>query len=524
MDSRTYTYQARLVLNESQERLLERYAVLYGKIERALFAAFSRNESIIKLKASYLRRFHITARQFNAIRVGLEGKIASLSALQNDYVLDAQERVKQTKKTIRYLDKLKHKTPKQALSFHQKTRKLASLEQKLTRLKADKESGRVRLCFGSKRLFKKQHHLKENGYESMEAWRTDWQASRSNQFYVLGSKDETMGNQSCVASIEADGSLKVRLRMPDALDSGKTIEISNIRFDYGQQAILEALNENLKRTVLSKKSEKKKHGDLYKQHGQAINYRFVKDSKGWRVFITIQRVIKPKTLPHDGAIGVDINVDHLAVAEINRTGNLVHAFSIPLNTYGKSHEQAQALIGDAIKQVVAFAEEKQKPIVIESLDFAKKKRDLKSTHPHYARMLSSFSYSSIIEMLKSRAFRYEVAVFQVNPAYSSVIGRVKFARIYSHISVHQAAAMVIARRFFRFSERLPRYWAPIPDSKGGHVTLQGLVKILSGHVWRSWANVQKCLKEAHAAPYQKIRQGAGPPELTWDKELTELGF
>ena len=37
-----------------------------------------------------------------------------------------------------------------------------------------------------------------------------------------------------------------------------------------------------------------------------------------------------------GAIGVDLNADHLAVTETDPSGNPVYSFSVPLVTYGKS--------------------------------------------------------------------------------------------------------------------------------------------------------------------------------------------
>jgi hypothetical protein len=51
--------------------------------------------------------------------------------------------------------------------------------------------------------------------------------------------------------------------------------------------------------------------------GQAISHRFVRDDKSWRVFASAERVdsrAKPDFLL--GAVGVDINADHLAVADV----------------------------------------------------------------------------------------------------------------------------------------------------------------------------------------------------------------
>ena len=68
-----------------------------------------------------------------------------------------------------------------------------------------------------------------------------------------------------------------------------------------------------------------------------------------------------------GAIGVDLNADHLAVAEIDAPGNYVNAWRVPLVTYGKSAYQVEALIGDAVAGVVEYAREVGKLIVIEKL-------------------------------------------------------------------------------------------------------------------------------------------------------------
>lgn len=57
-------------------------------------------------------------------------------------------------------------------------------------------------------------------------------------------------------------------------------------------------------------------------------------------------------------------------------------------------------------------------------------------------MLSIFSYDKIQAYFLSRGYRQGVAVHQVNPAFSSIIGRVKFMERYG-LSVHQVAALVL---------------------------------------------------------------------------------
>ena len=70
-----------------------------------------------------------------------------------------------------------------------------------------------------------------------------------------------------------------------------------------------------------------------------------------------------------GALGVDLNADHLAVAETDASGNYLNAWRVPLVTYGKSQRQSEALIGDAVASVVEYGRVAGKPIVIEKLDF-----------------------------------------------------------------------------------------------------------------------------------------------------------
>ncbi|WP_026195577.1 hypothetical protein [Verrucomicrobium sp. 3C] len=149
---------------------------------------------------------------------------------------------------------------------------------------SDRESGQVRLCFGSRRLFRKQFALEENGSASHADWKKDWQAERGSQFLVLGSKDEAAGNQSCLAMVGPDGSLRLRLRLPDGLSGpSRHLVLEGVRFAYGQEAILQALSAS---RIVTRQT---KTGKLVrKREGSAVSYRFVRDRKGWRVFASVE--------------------------------------------------------------------------------------------------------------------------------------------------------------------------------------------------------------------------------------------
>ena len=183
--------------------------------------------------------------------------------------------------------------------------------------------------------------LEANGYGSHEEWLRDWRDARSDDFFVLGSRDGTAGCQLCVTSIADDGSLTLKLRLPDGLAGGhgKYLTIAGVYFAYGHEQVLAALHSNAEYA-----RHRRQHGEKAARAtylGQAISYRFKRDGRGWRVFATTEMMDIPVVTDRSlGVIGVDLNADHLAIAETDASGNCINAFSVPLVTYGKSTHRA----------------------------------------------------------------------------------------------------------------------------------------------------------------------------------------
>ena len=495
------TYQTRIAGFGSVDRAvgdaaLGAYAELYRRVERKLFAEVAAGRSATELKSMYLQRHGIPARMFNGVRVLLEGKVASVKEQQKLRLDDTQRRIARAERRVS--DAAERGRLDQV---HQKKRRLTNLRHKLAALEADIAAGRVRLCFGSKKLWHKQRHLVANGYASHEEWLRDWRAARSDEFFVLGSRDETAGCQLCVATVADDGTLTLRLRMPDCLvgQFGKHLTMEGVRFAYGHEQVLAALQSNAEYAQY-----RREHGEKAARAtslGQAVSYRFKRDAKGWRVFATTQVMDVPVVTDRRcGAVGVDLNADHLAVAETDSSGNYLHAWRMPLVTYGRSQHQAEALIGDAVAGIVEYAREVGKPIVIEQLDFRQKTAALEGESRKYSRMLSSFSYGRVKAYFSSRGYRQGVEVIQVNPAFSSVIGRAKFSERYG-LTVHQAAAMVLARRMLGCSERIPRRRV-CPVGNGRHVAFTVPVRKRVKHVWTYWGAVSGQLGPALAAQHR----------------------
>ena len=503
------TYQTRVSEYAGVERAvgdaaLSAYGELYGRVQRKLFAEVEAGSSATSLKGAYLKRYGIPARMFNGIRVSLEGKISSVREQQTIRADDLQRRIAKAEKVIASLEKAGRWT-----AVHQKKRRLARLEHKLEGLNEDILAGRVRLCFGSKKLWRKQWHLEANGYGSHGEWLRDWQEARSNEFFVLGSRDETAGCQLCVAGVADDGTLTLRLRMPDCLAGryGKYLSIEGVKFAYGHEQVLAALQSNADYSAYRRERDEKAARET--ALGQAVSYRFKRDEKGWRVFVTTAMMDVPVVTDQRlGAIGVDLNAGHLAVSETDANGNCVNAWPVPLFTYGKNTHQAGAVIGDAVASVVSYAKKAGKPIVIEKLDFRQKKAALEGESRRYSRMLSSFSYGKTKAYFLSRGYREGVEVHQVNPAFSSLIGRVKFMERYG-LSVDQAAALALARRLLGCSERIPRRRV-YPVGNGVHVAFTVPARKRVRHVWTYWGAVLGQLRPALAAQHRPGKRRRGP--------------
>jgi IS605 OrfB family transposase len=206
----------------------------------------------------------------------------------------------------------------------------------------------------------------------------------------------------------------LRVRLPNAAPE-KHLLIAGVRFAYGQEQLEESL-----------------------ACGRALSYRFLRDKKGWRVFVSIEvSPVERITDKRWGAIGIDINPDQLVLAELDRFGNFTGGQHLSCVTYGKTREQAKAILGDAVKQAIAVAIQSHKPMVLERLEFSKKKAALENEGRGRARMLYQ-----VIQYLKAAAFRAGVQIIQVNPAYTSTIGAVNYAARFG-ISIRTPASLCI---------------------------------------------------------------------------------
>ncbi|MBW8349960.1 IS200/IS605 family accessory protein TnpB-related protein [Bacillus sp. IITD106] len=193
-----------------------------------------------------------------------------------------------------------------------------------------------------------------------------------------------------------------------------------------------------------------------------------------------------------GVIGVDLNVDHFAVSNVNAIGQLIDSFSIKFDIHHKTSGQLTKIIEAEAISLVDYAVKQKKPIVLEKMDTTKSK----VKHPYGSkkanRLMSQFAYQKMITAIKSRADKMGVEVFEVNPAYTTQIGKIKYMRKLG-ISIHEAASFVIARRGMDFKEKLPPVLhSLVPEKK------QGL------HHWVHWAHISNSLSDIRKNTFYRI--------------------
>lgn len=449
------TFQTRLRLDAVTQAAFDAFGARYGRDKRRLNALINKGASIGDAKKLFVRE-GLTARQFNAIRIDLAGMRASRAACVDREIKDKERRIKSIKKA------LKDCTP---FAAHQKKRRLAILEQRIATLKI----ATPRMTFGGHKLWAAQHELEANGYASHAEWLADWRQTRSSEFYFVGSKDETRSNQSC----QYDPLKKtLTVRLPD--EYGKRVVLPDVAFAYGQEQM-----------------------DLAIFAGTAISYRFVKKEKGWYAFASTKvEKVKITTDLARGAVGVDVGPGLMAIVEADAIGNVVFRKTFPFALYKKSSTQARALIEEAAVEIVARAKKAGKPISIEVLDFEAKKAEMRERGPGYARMLSAFAYEVMHRAIRARAAKEGVGVVEVNAAFSSVIGVIKFASMYG-LSGDEAAAFTLARRALRFRETLPAGTAlERPEDR-------------SRHVWSHWRRLGKALRLVGRHAFVAATRGSG---------------
>ena len=189
---------------------------------------------------------------------------------------------------------------------------------------------------------------------------------------------------------------------------------------------------------------------------QSYNVRLIrKNSTHFRVIIDYETPDIPIKIDFsNGVIGVDINPDRIALCEISNTGNYIKSFTdIDNRLLYASKNKKQYVMGCMIKKIIKYAQTTNKGIVFENLKFEQK---YNRHETKWNKIKSNFSWKQILELLERKCIEYGIQYKKINPAFTSIIGKNKYQRLYN-IPVHESAAYVIGRRGLGLKERLSIY-------------------------------------------------------------------
>jgi len=162
----------------------------------------------------------------------------------------------------------------------------------------------------------------------------------------------------------------------------------------------------------------------------------------------------PETEPihgfENGAVGLDMNYNFVSLSNVDKDGAFKSYHEIYFRNlhFYRKYKRAD-YISYKMDKVVNYCINKRKGLVIEDLSFEQefsygKKRN---------RKLSNFK-TSALDLLERKCLKRGVVIKKIHPAYTSLIGKYKYSRLYN-LSTHVLASYVIARKGLGFKEDLP---------------------------------------------------------------------
>ena len=462
MPKKTFTVSTRLQKESPLISYMQDYIKDYNQIYRYAWQIYTSEKYSFstdsKFRTHLCEKFGILGRTANSMIRDIKGTIEAYKELKKTE-LEQLERKLETKKeqverlklSINQMKPLvtknlcslkqleKYRTEKQGLYFQQNN--YNKLKQKREQLKYQLENNKISLGFGSKKLFRKQYFLEENGYVSHRAWYREYRNQRDKNVYYLGSNNETQGNQMFQMKYDAKtDDFSIQVRKDFGYDSEEKYIIDRINFKYQK--------EFLQQLCMAYENKERPH---------ALSYRIHRDGKKWylQVMFTIE-YNDYETVSTKGVLGLDYNDGFIEISETDEKGNLIGQYHYELNYHGTG-KKAKTEIEQTISQIVNLAKGKGKSIAIENLNFkqtkAKQTKAKTRNGKAYNRMLHKFDYSRYKNVLANCSHRKKVELIMVNPKYTSKIGKQKYSDRMK-LSVHQAASYVIARKGQGYMDKL----------------------------------------------------------------------
>jgi len=305
------------------------------------------------------------------------------------------------------------------------------------------------VVFGGRRLFEKlcKNHLTGKAREKLKK---QWRELRQGTLIAIGSKHKTAQGNLLLRFMELDGKLHLR------------ITTGNREFIYAKVLREPTNNKDKWLTFMA----------MLLESWQTQNY-FVytvelklRDGEVYGSVYFELPTPEVRYTKENGVIAVDTNASpiHLAIAEVSKTGELLSYQTINLHhLLGLSQNSKDHQEWILAHQLLDLAIQKGKAIAVENLKKLKKgmRGDGKA---ELRKRLHQWNAKKFLQKLKRVAMLKGVEVVEVNPAYTSVIGMLKYAP-QLNIDKDIAGAYVIGRRALGFKEDMPENYERLLKDK-----------------------------------------------------------
>ena len=421
------TIQATLhnLMPEAETSLLET-ARIFQAAHRVAYQRLKEDQERDEIDHPLRARFGMDARYARDAILEAQATRDSLRELLPQYLADTEAKIRKTEHRLKQYREGKWRPRRTPLA-----QAIAALERRLAKLQAKRDQWQAHLdggtippvIFGGAEAF----HARRQGKVS----HTEWQNRRRAQFWSRG--ESPRGNQHARVTASSEGF---------------TISI----------ATLPMVNGRLRYVTGDLWAPEKQCDLLRRSLTRAYSVRVIRGSgnDGWDVHITVNEVVSGESVRQasDKAIvgALDCNADRLSVAVASPQGNLLAWHTVWIHGLEDARADTAAhIISNALNEALDFLEEQGAGcLVVEKLKFAQDH----DTHRRFNRRTTRFR-STMVELATRKALRRGLNVVETNPAYSSIIGKCKYADAY-RISGHEAAAFVLARRGQGRDERLPK--------------------------------------------------------------------
>lgn len=281
----------------------------------------------------------------------------------------------------------------------------------------------ISICFGSKKLYKKQRTV----YTDHTVWKSVWDKKRNRSMTLGGRKDSRHGNYLCTYD-------PVRHVLIYRTAKNRYIEIPGVEFPYKQDELNEVVRNGY--TAI---------GWIIEVTGRSFLIKCV---------YTIPERNKLSDT-ENGVIGIDMNADNISWTETDENGNIEDHGIIRFDLRNKSSEHTEHVLSYVLEEIYAKCRKAGKPLVMEDISI-RKTFQVYNRNKKKNQKVSSFAYSKLTSLAVSKSYKYAIDVLFIDPSYTSQSGKILFMKDYG-LSVHEAASVMIARRGMGIYDNVPDY-------------------------------------------------------------------